>query len=308
MDGFRLRGFEHPRKKRNTGFLFYFTSQICGFNGAMDKHPIYVVSGGSGETAQRMVQAALTQFAHGEAALVRRFQNVRSQEDMENILQLAAEKRAVIVHTTVSRELRFYLDDRCAELRLTQVDLFGNLLDTLALYLRERPDERPGLFHSLDDKYFRRIEAIEFALKYDDGQDPTGINDSDIVLVGISRTSKTPLSMYLAMEGHKVMNVPLVPGIQLPPQLKEIPQGRVVGLTIQPERLQEIRMHRLKRLGARGSAESYTDMAQILLELEFADGVFKQHRRWPVIDVTGRSIEETAGLVLDRVFGKERGV
>ncbi len=274
----------------------------------MDHHPIYVVSGGSGETAQRMVGAALTQFSKGDEAMVRRFQNVRTREELERVLQMAAEKRAVIVHTTVSRELRFFLEDRCAELRLTQVDLFGNLLDTLALYLRQRPEERPGLFHSLDDKYFRRIEAIEYALKYDDGQDPTGILDADIVLVGISRTSKTPLSMYLAMEGHKVMNVPLVPGVALPGQLGKIPQGRIVGLSIQPERLQEIRLHRLKRLGARGSAENYTDMGEILKELDYADSVFKAHRRWPVLDVTGRSIEETAGLVLDRVFGKERGV
>jgi regulator of PEP synthase PpsR (kinase-PPPase family) len=275
----------------------------------MDRQPIYVVSGGSGETALRMVQAALTQFSKGEAsALVRRFQNVRTQEDLDRVLQMAAEKRAVIIHTTVSREMRFYMADRCAELRLTQVDLFGNLLDTLALYLRERPEERPGSFHAVGDKYFRRIESIEFALKYDDGADMTGLVDADIVLVGISRTSKTPLSMYLAMEGHKVMNVPLVPGVPLPPELDQIPQGRIVGLTIQPDRLQEIRAYRLKRLGATGTADTYSDMAHILDELTSADEVFKQHRRWPIIDVTGRSIEETAGLVLDRVFGKERGI
>ncbi len=275
----------------------------------MERQPIYVVSGGSGETAQRMVQAALTQFSKGESsALVRRFQNVRSQEDMDRVLQMAAEKRAVIIHTTVSREMRFYLADRCAELRLTQVDLFGNLLDTLALYLRERPEERPGSFHAVGDKYFRRIEAIEFALKFDDGIDMGGLPDADIVLVGISRTSKTPLSMYLAMEGYKVLNVPLVPGVPLPPELDTIPQGRIVGLTIQPDRLQEIRAYRLKRLGAAGSADNYSDLGHILDELVYADEIFKQHRRWPILDVTGRSIEETAGLVLDRVFGKERAV
>lgn len=275
----------------------------------MDRHPIYIVSGGSGETAHRMVQAALTQFAEGEAsALVRRFQNVRSHGDLDRLLEMASEKRAVIIHTTVSREMRDYLDKRCSELRLTQVDLFGNLLDTLALYLRERPEERPGSFHAVGDKYFRRIEAIEFALKYDDGIDMAGLAEADIVLVGISRTSKTPLSMYLAMEGFKVMNVPLVPGVLLPPELATIPQGRIVGLTIQADRLQEIRAYRLKRLGATGSADSYSDMGRILEELAYADGIYKHHRRWPVLDVTGRSIEETAGLVLDRVFGKERAV
>lgn len=275
----------------------------------MDRQPIYVVSGGSGETGLRMVQAALTQFSKGEgSALVRRFQNVRSRDDMDRVLQMAADKRAVIIHTTVSREMRFYLADRCAELRLTQVDLFGNLLDTLALYLRERPEERPGSFHAVGDKYFRRIEAIEFALKFDDGIDMAGLPGADIVLVGISRTSKTPLSMYLAMEGYKVLNVPLVPGVALPPELETIPQGRIVGLTIQPDRLQEIRAYRLKRLGATGSADNYSDLGRILEELIYADEVFKQHRRWPILDVTGRSIEETAGLVLDRVFGKERAV
>jgi regulator of PEP synthase PpsR (kinase-PPPase family) len=275
----------------------------------MDRQPIFVLSGGSGETASRMVQAALTQFAKGEtSSLVRRFQNVRSREDLDRILQMAAEKRAVIIHTTVAREMRDYLEQRCAELRLTQVDLFGNLLDTLSLYLRERPEERPGSFHAVGDKYFRRIEAIEYALKFDDGIDMGGLVDADIVLVGISRTSKTPLSMYLAMEGYKVMNVPLVPGVALPPELADIPQGRIVGLTIQPDRLQEIRAYRLKRLGGLGSADSYSDMGRILDELAYADEIFKHHRRWPVLDVTGRSIEETAGLVLDRVFGKERAV
>lgn len=275
----------------------------------MDRQPIFVVSGGSGETAYRMVQAALTQFAKGEtSSLVRRFQNVRSREDLDRILLIAADKRAVIIHTTVARDMRDYLEHRCAELRLTQVDLFGNLLDTLSLYLRERPEERPGSFHAVGDKYFRRIEAIEYALKFDDGIDMGGLVDADIVLVGISRTSKTPLSMYLAMEGYKVMNVPLVPGVVLPPELADIPQGRIVGLTIQPDRLQEIRAYRLKRLGAVGSADSYSDMGRILEELAYADEIFKHHRRWPVLDVTGRSIEETAGLVLDRVFGKERAV
>jgi regulator of PEP synthase PpsR (kinase-PPPase family) len=275
----------------------------------MDRQPIFVVSGGSGETAYRMVQAALTQFAKGEtSSLVRRFQNVRSLEDLDRILLMAAEKRAVIIHTTVARDMRDYLEHRCAVLRLTQVDLFGNLLDTLSLYLRERPEERPGSFHAVGDKYFRRIEAIEYALKFDDGIDMGGLVDADIVLVGISRTSKTPLSMYLAMEGYKVMNVPLVPGVALPPELADIPQGRIVGLTIQPDRLQEIRAYRLKRLGGVGSADSYSDMGRILEELAYADEIFKHHRRWPVLDVTGRSIEETAGLVLDRVFGKERAV
>ncbi|HET8715819.1 MAG TPA: pyruvate, water dikinase regulatory protein [Holophagaceae bacterium] len=272
----------------------------------MDRHPLYIVSGGSGETAHRMVQAALTQFAAGENLVLRRFQNVRDRAEMERVLELAKEKGAVLVHTTVSKELRIFLEDRCKAEGIVQVDLFGSLLDTLAGFLKEQPEERPGLFHSVDDKYFRRIEAIEFALKYDDGQDPTGITEADIVLVGLSRTSKTPLSMYLAMEGHKVMNIPLVPGVQLPPSVETIPQGRIVGLTIQPERLQEIRLHRMKRMGGAGQADRYTDMAHILEEMAYADAVFKAHRRWPVLDVTGRSIEETAGLVLDRVFGKER--
>jgi hypothetical protein len=274
----------------------------------MERHPIFIVSGGSGETALRMVQAALTQFSRGDDALVRRFQNVKDRQDLDRIFELAAEKRAILVHTTVSGDLRTYIAQRCADLRLTQLDLFGDLMSTLGLYLREAPEERPGAFHAVGDRYFRRIEAIEFALRFDDGQDLSGLEHADIVLVGLSRTSKTPLSMYLAMEGYKVMNVPLVKGVPTPPELDRIPQGRIVGLTIQPDRLQEIRLHRIQRLGARGSADAYGDMGQILDELTWADEVFKAHRRWPVLDVTGRSIEETAGLVLDRVFGKERSV
>ena len=272
----------------------------------MERHPLFIVSGGSGETAHRMVQAALTQFTQGDATALRRFQNVRDPIEAERVLQMAKEKGAVLIHTTVSKDLRFFLEDRCKQLGIVQVDLFGSLLDTLSLFLKEQPEERPGLFHSIDDRYFRRIEAIEFALKYDDGQDASGLSDADIVLVGLSRTSKTPLSMYLAMEGHKVMNIPLVPGVELPALLDTIPQGRIVGLTIQPERLQEIRLNRMKRMGGAGHADRYADLAHILQELDYADAIFKAHRRWPVLDVTGRSIEETAGLVLDRVFGKER--
>lgn len=272
----------------------------------MERQPIFIVSGGSGETATRMVQAALTQFPGAEESLVRRFQNVRTPEDMERIFELAAEKRAIVIHTTVSGSLRRLIAQRCAELRLTEVDLFGDLMDTLTLHLRTCPEEQPGAFHAVGDRYFRRIEAIEYALRFDDGQDLSGLAEAEIVLVGISRTSKTPLSMYLAMEGFKVLNVPLVKGIPAPGELDTIPQGRIVGLTIQPDRLQEIRLHRLSRLGARGTAETYGDMGEILEELTWAEKVFKHHRRWPVLDVTGRSIEETAGLVLDRVFGKER--
>jgi hypothetical protein len=272
----------------------------------MERQPIFIVSGGSGETASRMVQAALTQFAGGLDSLVRRFQNVRTPEDMARIFELAAEKRAIVVHTTVSGTLRRLIAQRCAELRLTEVDLFGDLMDTLTLHLRTCPEEQPGAFHAVGDRYFKRIEAIEYALRFDDGQDLSGLSDADIVLLGISRTSKTPLSMYLAMEGYKVLNVPLVKGIPPPTELDTVPRGRIVGLTIQAERLQEIRQHRLSRLGARGTAEAYGHMGEILDELTWAEQVFKRNRRWPVIDVTGRSIEETAGLVLDRVFGKER--
>lgn len=274
----------------------------------MERHPIFIVSGGSGETALRMAQAALTQFSRGEDVVVRRFQNVKTREDLARIFDLAAEKRAILIHTTVSADLRQHITQRCSELRLTELDLFGDLMNTLGLYLREAPDEQPGAFHAVGDRYFKRIEAIEFALRFDDGQDLSGLLDADIVLVGLSRTSKTPLSMYLAMEGHKVMNVPLVKGVAVPKELDTIPQSRIVGLTIQPDRLQEIRLHRIQRLGARGAADSYGDMGQILEELTWADEVFKAHRRWPVLDVTGRSIEETAGLVLDRVYGKERSV
>ncbi|EHI70925.1 hypothetical protein STRIC_0875 [Streptococcus ictaluri 707-05] len=160
-----------------------------------------------------------------------------------------------------------------------------------------KPLGQPGMLRQLDNHYFKRVDAIEFAVKYDDGKDPRGILKADLVILGVSRTSKTPLSMYLADKQLKVLNIPLVPEIPIPKELKEIPSQRIIGLTNTPEKLNSIRSERLKALGVSGSA-NYAKMDRILEELDYADRVMKE-LRCPVINVANKAIEETAAIILD---------
>jgi regulator of PEP synthase PpsR (kinase-PPPase family) len=155
----------------------------------------------------------------------------------------------------------------------------------------------PGLFHQADETYFRRIEAVEYTVKADDGKEPRALQEADIILVGVSRTSKTPLSTYLAHKGYKVGNVPIVLDHPIPAQLSACDQQRIFALTIDPDTLQAIRLARLKAMGM-GRHVNYCDMDYILAELEYADGLFRANREWPAIDVTGKAVEETAATIL----------
>jgi regulator of PEP synthase PpsR (kinase-PPPase family) len=175
----------------------------------------------------------------------------------------------------------------------------GPMMDALATVVPTQPKLQPGLVHKLDEEYFRRVEAVEFAVKYDDGRDPRGLLKADVVLIGVSRTSKTPVSLYLANRGIKVANVPLVPELGEPEELSLLPRGRVVGLSIQDEHLQGIRTERLRTLGLAMGAD-YAEPGRINRELQHAQNVFRK-LGCPVVDVTGRAVEETASKVLEIV-------
>ena len=182
------------------------------------------------------------------------------------------------------------------------VDLIGALIAKLAGFLGANPAGVPGLLHSITDDYFRRIEAVEFAVKNDDGAEPRNLPKSDLVLVGISRTSKSPLSTYLAQRGLKVANVPLVLGIDPPEELSQVDERKVFGLIIQPESLMRIRQARLKHLGMPNDS-SYGTRPHIETEINFSREIFRKHPNWPVIDVTSRAIEETAADIL-RIYNQ----
>ena len=263
---------------------------------------IDVLSDSTGETAEKVVRAAMLQFPHS-GAQIRVHTRVRTKEAARPLLESAAAEGALVVFTVVSPELREFIHAQSYELKVEALDLIGSLIGKLSTFLDRQPINMPSAMLPLSDEYFRRIEAVEFTVKSDDGKEPRNFKKADLVLVGVSRTSKTPLSTLLAQRGLKVANLPIVLGVPAPPELAESPQDRVVGLTIGLDPLVEIRKARLKQLGM--SVDSaYGLREQVREELEYANRLFRDNPQWPVIDVTGRAIEETAVIILESL--KER--
>lgn len=187
---------------------------------------------------------------------------------------------------------------------IESVDLLSSIIHKMSTKSDSKPLREAGLIRKMDKSYFERVEAIEFAVKYDDGKDPRGLLKADLVLVGISRTSKTPLSMYLANKHIKVANVPLVPEVPIPKELANVDPRKIIGLTNSPEKLNTIRVERLKSMGLSGSA-NYAKLDRILEELDYSEEVMK-NLKCPVINVANKAIEETAGIILDIL--KENGM
>jgi regulator of PEP synthase PpsR (kinase-PPPase family) len=263
---------------------------------------IDVLSDSTGETAEKVVRAALLQFPQA-GAQIRLHTRVRTKEVARPVVERSAREGALLVFTVVSPELREFVHAMTAELKIEAIDVIGALIGKLGTFLEREPINLPSSLLPLSDEYFRRIEAVEFAVKSDDGKEPRNFKKADIVLVGVSRTSKTPLSTILAQRGLKVANLPLVLGVDPPPELYDAPQDRIVGLTIGIEQLCEIRQARLRQLGM-PSETNYAMREHVRQELEFGNALFGRHPEWPVIDVTGRAIEETAVIILEQL--KER--
>jgi len=260
---------------------------------------VFVLSDGTGETAEEMVNAALTQFG-GQPTRVRRITNVRTNNQVYGALDEAARQASLVVYTIVNRDLAQLVHDECNALGLLSLDLLTPLLTRLAEFVGHSPKEAPGLHHNIDEDYFRRIEAVEFTVKHDDGQELRDLYKADLILTGVSRTSKTPLSMYLAHRGYKVANVPLVNGIAPPNELLQLDPERVVGLVIDPSRLAELRSTRLRNIGQTQLVNSYADFERIEDEISAAKSIFRKNR-WVIIDVTGKAVEETASEILGRL-------
>jgi regulator of PEP synthase PpsR (kinase-PPPase family) len=215
----------------------------------------------------------------------------------------AAEEDAILLYTLVVDELRVYMQEKVAERSLVAVDVLGPLVEAISARIHKSPKSLPNITNRLDAQYFKKIEAIEFAVKYDDGKDPRGLLYSDVILVGVSRTSKTPLSMYLAHKGIKVSNVPLVPEVAPPRELFIVPARKVFALVLDPNKLNEIRGVRLKTLGLGASAD-YASLDRIMEELYYAEQIIKKIGCM-VIDTTHRAIEETASIVLHKIYKGE---
>ncbi|KKY02348.1 MULTISPECIES: pyruvate, water dikinase regulatory protein [Paraclostridium] len=270
----------------------------------MDNLVIYVISDSVGETAQQVTKAAISQFQLKDDYEIRRFPYVVEVNFLEEILKSAKEENAIVIYTLVENELLTFTENYCSKENLSCVDLMTPILKQIASKIGVKPRREPGIIRKLDESYFKRVEAIEFAVKYDDGKDPRGILQADIILLGISRTSKTPLSMYLANKNIKVANVPLVPEIPIPKEVFEINQKKIIGLTNTPEKLNQIRQERLKALGLSSNA-NYAKFDRILQELDYSDKIMKKVG-CPVIDVSSKAIEETAGIIMDIM--KENGL
>ncbi len=263
----------------------------------MSQQPtVYVISDSLGETGEKLAHAAISQFDQENIDIVR-VPFVRHEDQLKDIVKDAAKAGAIICHTLVDPGLRADLDRIATEHNVRYVDLLGPMLDAVGSITHTKPRMKPGVIHKLDEEYFKKIEAIEFAVKYDDGKNPAGFEKADIVLIGVSRTSKTPMSMYLAHKKFKVANLPLVPEVRLPEEIFRVPPYRIVGLIIDPYKLNTIRTERMKALGFAGTA-NYTDIDRIEDELNYAKAVMRQ-LHCVVLDVSNRAIEETASRIIE---------
>ncbi len=252
---------------------------------------ILVVSDGSGGTARRAVDAALTQFP-GHVAEIDLRAGVLTGDGILAVTAEAARTGAIIVHTLVRVELRRLMVRAAREHDVETVDLMGPLLDRISQRLEVRPEEKPGLFGQLNEAYFRRIECMEFAFHHDDGARHHELRRAEIVLVGVSRTFKTPLSIYLAYRGWFVANVPIILGLEPPSILDAMPPEKVVGLTTNPRRLSLLRRARREYLD--GSVGDYAEAQHVRRELEYSRAIFERAPTWQVVDVTGKPVEEIA--------------
>jgi regulator of PEP synthase PpsR (kinase-PPPase family) len=221
---------------------------------------------------------------------------VRTRGQMEKVMQAVERDRGPVLYTLVDPELRDCVRDHCRRMQLPCVGVLDQVMNVLAVHFHSKSEQWPGRQHQLDDGYFDRIDAMHYTLAHDDGQSTHDLDDADVVLVGPSRTSKTPTCVYLANRGVRAANVPLVPSVPPPPELEVAQRPLVVGLITDPERLVQIRMNRL-RLLQQVTETDYTDMAQVQQEIQEARRLYAR-RKWATIDVTRRSIEETAASIL----------
>jgi len=256
---------------------------------------IIVVSDGTGRTAQQALDAALTQFEDAQVEILVR-PGVRTRLQVLEVVEEALKKKAFIAHTLVSNEMRSLMLDTARKLNVETIDIMGPLLLRLSHQFANAPAEKPGLFHELNKDYFTRIEAMEYTFRHDDGQREHELDKADIILIGVSRTFKTPLSIYLAIKGWLVANVPIVLDMKIPAILSETEPSKIFGLTTYPTALAQLRRSRHEHLG--GSTGNYANFDYVTRELRYATAIFQRHPRWAVINVAHKPIEEIASEIL----------
>ena len=265
---------------------------------------LHLVSDATGETLTTVARAATAQYTK-IFPVEHVYPLVRTQKQLDRVLDEIEESPGIVLYTLLEEELVQRLENRCRELGLPSLSILGPVLQLLQSYLGTETSHRVGAQHVLNAEYFKRIDALNFTMLHDDGQQLEGLQDADVVLVGVSRTSKTPTSIYLANRGIKTGNVPLVPGIPLSRHVEELSQPLVVGLYASPERIVQIRQNRLLGLKAHHDDDQYIDRKAVAEEVAFSRKLCARHN-WPSIDVTRRSIEETAAAVLSLLADRRR--
>ncbi|ALJ34002.1 kinase/pyrophosphorylase [Azospirillum brasilense] len=270
----------------------------------MRQFHLHLVSDATGETINSVARACVIQF--DDVRPVEHFWNlVRTERQLDMVLEGVQENRGLVMFTLVDEKLRRRLQDFCREVQVPCIPVLDPLINALAAFLGVESQRQPGRQHALDAEYFGRMDAMDFALAHDDGQSSWDLHEADVILMGVSRTSKTPTCIYLANRGIKAANIPIVPGCPMPPEIEKLTRPLVVGLTKDPDRLVQIRRNRLKLLNQNESS-TYVDPEVVRAEVTDARRMFTR-RGWPVIDVSRRSIEETAAEIMMLLARRQTG-
>lgn len=264
---------------------------------------VYIISDGIGQSAMNVLKASMIQFDLPSSAL-RVFSKMENPEKIKTILTEAKEKGAFVAFTIAKKETRKLVHEICLHEGLKHIDILGPPIEELSAYLGIEPKEDANLLRRVDSKYFERIAAIEFSMKYDDGQDAKKVFEADIIILGLSRTSKTPTSYFLAQQGYKVVNIPLMLEVPIPKEVYQVDQSRVVCLVMDSEVLQKIRNARVKHYKTKSN---YTDLRRIFDEMEMVHDLTKKNKKWRIVDTTNKSVEETAREIISMVFGQTQG-
>lgn len=266
-----------------------------------EQHTIIIVSGGSGMSAEQVVHTVLAQFPESRVRVVT-VSNVRFENQLEDVVTQAAALGATVVHTLVDDRMHASLVCLAERRGVTAIDLMGPLLERLSGVLEQEPQGQPGLYRKLNKAYFDRVAAIEYTISHDDGQRPETWTEAEILILGVSRAGKTPLSLYLSVLGWKVANLPLVAGIELPGELDQVDRGKVIGLKIEPGQLLAFRQQRQQRLGVRGPSD-YTDPTKVYAELQYTFQIYRS-KGYMTIDVTDKPIESAADEIIRLISGR----
>ncbi len=266
---------------------------------------VHLISDSTGETLNTILKSVGSRFTAAKP-LEHVASLVRSKQQLNEALARIESSPGLVMYTVVDPDLRRHLEVKCAELQVPAISVLDPLLSAFANYLGLEQTLQTGAQYALDEDYFRRIAALDYTLAHDDGQMLWDLETADVVLVGVSRTSKTPTCMYLANRGFKAANVPLVPTTEFPSELESLKHPLVVGLTASPDRLAQIRSTRLKNIDAPEHGGNYSDEGEIRKEIIKAKRLFAR-KGWPVINVTHRSVEETAASIISRLSSKREG-